>query len=222
MTRAKGGHIMAGETPLLRALRARKPDRVVVVNGDDRKAVKVPHAGHRQRYQTVERVVAKMAWTECELLDADGAVLDVVVNEGAAGDVEELTDVGVRRDERLMGMLTRAVELGLRHSSDGAREANQALVGAVREISTANSMLAEVHRRTVGAAMELGELRGLLSGGDGGEVVPEKSEAMKALEAAAPFFLQRLVSSMVPPVKAQANGTAPRKANGDATKKGPE
>ncbi len=194
------------ESALLKALRRLQPAKVVLVNGDTRRPVHVkPGSARRKRWEAVDAVAAKMPWTQAELLSATDDLLDVVDKEGPAGDAEELSPpsrLGVdARDERMLALVIRAQEVqssailraqeaALANQRNETQHAMTALVSCVGAVTQAVQTMSRIHQATVQAALDLGSMQ------PPSEEEREPSAMEKAMEAAAPVVMGRLMGSI--------------------------
>jgi hypothetical protein len=185
------------DSELQRAMRANKScAKVVLIDGDQRRELLVKKS--RLAAAQMAKLSRKVPWQSAELLDDKGHLLDIVRNVGEAGELEDVGP-GRREDamERSVGLVMKIVDRCMNARSNETREAMNALVLSVRETTAACGALAAIHRQSIEAAVELAQLRPELPSGEA-PAPPEQSVSAKALEAAMPFLVQRLLSSLQP------------------------
>jgi hypothetical protein len=178
---------------LLATLRRAEPVKVRVYDAqDDSRDIAVPT--RRKRWSHVAQTIDARPWVRCELLDKSGGVLAYVINDGPAGELEELTDreaSGNQSQQRwFLEMMIRAQTTALTFRD----KEHSALLQSMRdmlELNMANTReLMGIMRLQRDESMALAEIRAAAEqNGDWDRVVKLIEASPKLLQTVGPILM---------------------------------
>jgi len=178
---------------LLATLRRLAPAKVRVYDSsDDHRDIAVP--SQRKRWGHVVQTIEARPWLRCELLDKSGAVLGYVENDGAAGEVEELTPApggggGAAQSRWFLEMMIKAQTVALTYRDkehivlmQGMRDLMGAQTDAMRELTNLYRVQRDVSAEvaTMKAAAE--------NGGDVDQIIKLIEASPTLLQALGPLL----------------------------------
>ncbi len=177
---------------LLSTLRRLAPAKVRVYDSaDDHRDIAVP--SQRKRWGHVVTTIEARPWVRCELLDKAGAVLGYVENDGAAGEVEELSTpgggAGTAQSRWFLEMMIKAQTVALSYRDKehtvlmaGMRDLMDAQTSAMKELTN-------LYRVQVGVSAEVAAMKAAAeNGGDIDQIVKLIEASPQLLQLVGPLI----------------------------------
>jgi len=180
------------EQDIMRRLGAASPSIVRVVTETGEVKDLRPATGTRKRWLPITNMLGRLAWRRLELLDARGAILDLVDNEGVTAPPPEVAAKDTPGDANLKLMITAQRE-ALTWQDKSVRNALDTCVAVMGQLAEAVAAITELHRA------ERTALHRMIA--DVEEAAASSKADMpqsKIVEQLAPVFLAKMMS---PPTK---------------------
>jgi hypothetical protein len=185
-------------TPLEVKLGEVQPARIVARLSDDSTRTLRPSPQTRKKWIGVVASLAQLDWTQLELCDAQGQILEIFPNPDGAGAKAERIDVGQFGKSEIREMILAQRE-ALTWQDRGQKAALDACVSMMREMSIATQSVIELYKSAEREHKALiRELERAVGRQAGGDELP--SDGIVA--ALAPALLGRLLEGAAPPMKA--------------------
>ena len=195
-------------SPLLQALKKSRPSslRVVLLDGEI-KDVSIP--GKRKKWSQVLAILDKLSWIRLECLDAKKGVVDIIENDDAADELEDLDGYG-GQVHQLTALMLKAQDVALRRDGERAQAQNKMVLELCQLLmSRLNSL-----ERAFGANLRMAQ-RYAAAAAEGDSDDDEGLLSGPLIEALAPHLLHRLLKAVGGPDVPAAPGAGdpdPKKA----------
>jgi len=183
-------------TPLEKKLGETSPQLVTAILSDGSSKALRPSPHTRKRWQGIIASLAQLDWTQLELQDAKGVILEIYHNPDAAKPANDATLRGVTSEVKEMILAQREA---LTWQDKGVQRALDTCIKVMEQISGAMTSVVEMHR------VEREHLRNLIrdlernaAGAEGGDELPSSA----ILNAMAPAILARLAGFSPAPAPA--------------------
>lgn len=173
------------DTQLLATLKRVVPEKLVATVGDKERDIAVPNV--RKRWDRVMSTLSGIAWTKLELQNKAGALLHIVENTEAAGDLVALPSGRTEELHALLGVVMRAQEMAFKYRDAEVQSLLRAQGEVLREVTASVKALSQLQQEQLSAMRELGDIER-----EQVEASVASGDQMKQLLEALPTLLQAL------------------------------
>lgn len=176
------------DTDLQRRLGNAQPSIVRVTTATNEVKDLRPATGTRKRWLPIMSMLARMDWRRLELLDARGAILDLVENDGPTAPPPEVASKDGPGDAQLKLMIAAQRE-ALTWQDKSVRNALDTVVGVMQQLADAVAAITELHRAERAALHRM-----IADVEDAAAASKSDMPQSKIVEQLAPVFLAKMMA----------------------------